>query len=187
VSNLIYQPRDPRRYEEVQTKVREVLGKRHKFDPEDKDAIWIWDTTEFDEFIFYFFLAFNIFMGLIGTVTLGVGGIGVANIMYIVVEERIKEIGIKRAVGARRSSILSQFFLETLFIVGIGSLIGFLVAAGIIQALQLIPIKEFVGVPELSLEVAVATASVLSVVALAAGLMPARRAANLNVVDCLNT
>jgi len=187
VSNLIYQPRDPRRYEEVQTKVREVLGKRHKFDPEDKDAIWIWDTTEFDEFIFYFFLAFNIFMGLIGTVTLGVGGIGVANIMYIVVEERIKEIGIKRAVGARRSSILSQFFLETLFIVGIGSLIGFLVAAGIIQALQLIPIKEFVGVPELSLEVAVATASVLSVVALAAGLMPARRAANLNVVDCLRT
>ncbi len=187
VSNLIYQPKDPRRYEEVQTKVREVLGKRHKFDPADKDAIWIWDTTEFDEFIFYFFLAFNIFMGLIGTVTLGVGGIGVANIMYIVVEERIKEIGIKRAVGARRSTILGQFFLETLFIVGIGSFIGFLVAAGIIQVLQFIPIKEFVGVPELSVEVATATAGVLSLVALSAGLMPARRAANLNVVDCLRT
>ncbi len=187
VSNLIYQPKDPRRYEEVQTKVREVLGKRHKFDPADKDAIWIWDTTEFDEFIFYFFLAFNIFMGLIGTVTLGVGGIGVANIMYIVVEERIKEIGIKRAVGARRSTILGQFFLETLFIVGIGSFIGFLVAAGIIQVLQFIPIKEFVGAPELSVEVATATAGVLSVVALSAGLMPARRAANLNVVDCLRT
>ena len=85
--------------------MREVLGRQYKFDPTDKDAVFIWDTAEFDKFIFYFFLAFNIFMGLIGSFTLGVAGIGVANIMYIVVQERIKEIGVKRAVGAPKRAI----------------------------------------------------------------------------------
>jgi putative ABC transport system permease protein len=169
----------------VMAQVRDVLGKRYKFDPGDKDAIWIWDTAEFDKFVFVFFLAFNIFLGIIGSFTLAVGGIGVANIMYIVVQERVKEIGIKRAVGATKNNILMQFFAETLFIIALGSCIGFSIAVGITQALQFIPIKEFVGTPEISLEVGVATAGVLLVVALVAGLMPAKRAANLNVVDCL--
>lgn len=185
--NIIYIPHDPRRSEEVNTAVRTVLGRRYRFDPTDRDAVWIWDTAEFDKFIFYFFLAFNIFMGLIGSFTLGVGGIGVANIMYIVVQERVKEIGIKRAVGAKRRTILMQFFMETLFIIAIGSAIGFLIAWALTAAMQYIPIKEFVGTPEISLEVALATAAVLALIGLAAGLFPARRAANLNVVDCLRT
>ena len=185
--NIIYQPKDPTRSEEVNEQVRSVLGKRYRFDPTDRDAVWIWDTANFDKFIFYFFLAFNIFMGLIGSFTLGVGGIGVANIMVIVVQERTKEIGIKRAVGATRGAILFQFFMETFFIIAIGSVIGFLIALGITQALQYIPIKDFVGTPEISIEVGIATALVLSVIGLAAGLFPARRAANLNVVDCLRT
>jgi putative ABC transport system permease protein len=185
VNNIIYQPTDPTRSEETNNAVRAVLGKRYKFDPEDKDAVWIWDTTEFDKFLFYFFLAFNIFMGLIGSFTLGVGGVGVANIMYIVVQERVKEIGIKRAVGATKSNIMFQFFMETFFIIAIGSSIGFLIALGITIALGYIPIKEFVGTPEISIEVAVATAAVLSLIGLVAGLLPARKAANLNVVDCL--
>src|ERR1041384_4618045 len=110
---------------------------------------------------------------------------GVANIMYIVVQERVREIGVKRAVGAKRSNILTQFFLETFFLIGSGSLIGFATALGILKLLQYIPIKEFVGTPELSWEVVVATVFVLSIVGLAAGLMPAKRAANLNVVECL--
>ncbi|HEY6193040.1 MAG TPA: ABC transporter permease [Bacteroidota bacterium] len=185
VNNIIFTPRDPREAESVITGVREVLGKKYKFDPADKDAIWVWDTTQFDKFLFYFFLAFNIFMGLIGSFTLGVAGIGVANIMYIVVQERVREIGVKRAVGAKRSNILTQFFLETFFLIGSGSLIGFATALGILKLLQYIPIKEFVGTPELSWEVVVATVFVLSIVGLAAGLMPAKRAANLNVVECL--
>jgi putative ABC transport system permease protein len=187
LNNIIYQVKDPRENEIVSQQVREVLAKRYKFDPADKDAVWIWDTTEFDKFIFYFFLGFNIFMGLIGSFTLGVAGIGVANIMFIVVQERIKEIGVKRAVGAKRSNILFQFFMETFFIVGLGSLIGFAIALGIIQVLQLVPIKEFVGVPEFSIEVAVATIVILCIIGLSAGLMPARRAANLDVVECLRT
>ena len=101
LSNIIYTPKDPTRSEETIEEVRRVLGKRYKFDPADKDAVGIWDTAEFDKFMFYFFLAFNIFMGLIGSFTLAVGGIGVANIMYIVVQERTKEIGVKRLVQHR--------------------------------------------------------------------------------------
>ncbi len=185
--NIIYTPVDARRSEEINDEVRRVLGRRYKFDPTDRDAVWLWDTTEFDKFLFYFFLAFNIFLGVIGSFTLAVGGIGVANIMYIVVQERIREIGIKRAVGATRKNILAQFFAETCFIIFIGSSIGFIISLGIIEVLQFIPIKEYVGTPELSPEVAVATAVILLGVALASGLMPARNAANLNVVDCLRT
>ncbi len=185
IRNIIYTPKDPRKSEEVNSNVRQVLGKKYKFDPADRDAVWIWDTTEMDKFMFYFFLAFNIFMGLIGSFTLAVGGIGVANIMYIVVQERVREIGIKRAVGAKRSNILVQFFLETCFIIGLGSSVGFAIALGITKALQYIPIKEFVGTPEISVEVAVATMLVLAAVGLTAGFMPAKRAANLNIVECL--
>lgn len=186
-NNIIFQSKDPTQTERVIEHVRQVMGKRYKFDPTDKDAMFIWDTTEFDRFMFYFFLAFDIFMGVIGSFTLAVGGIGVANIMYIVVQERIREIGIKRAVGARRGNILFQFFAESFFIIALGSVIGFLIAAGIITVLQYIPIREYVGTPEISWEVAVATALILSSIGLAAGLMPARKAANLNVVDCLRT
>jgi putative ABC transport system permease protein len=185
VSNIIYTPKDPTRSEQTIEEVRRVLSKRHKFDPADKDAVWIWDTAELDKIMFYFFLAFNMFMGLIGSFTLAVGGIGVANIMYIVVQERIKEIGVKRAVGARKSDIVFQFFMETFFIIALGSALGFLIAWGVIEAMQFIPIQEFVGTPVLSLPVAMVTVCILSLVGLAAGLLPARRAANLNVVDCL--
>jgi putative ABC transport system permease protein len=185
IQNIIYIPKNPTKSEEVQSSVRQILSKKYKFDPEDKDAVWIWDTTEMDKFLFYFFLGFNIFLGMIGSFTLAVGGIGVANIMYIVVQERVREIGVKRAVGANKRTILFQFFMESLFIIAIGSLIGFGIAYGIIQILQLLPIKEFVGTPELSLEVACITAFVLGLVGIAAGFLPARRAANLNVVECL--
>jgi putative ABC transport system permease protein len=187
VSNIIYTPRDPTRSEEVMADVRRVLSRKYKFDPEDHDAVWIWDTSEFDKFMYYFFLAFNIFMGLIGSFTLGVGGIGVANIMFIVVQERIREIGIRRAVGATRGDIMTQFFMESMFIVLLGSVIGFVIAWAITAALQYVPIREFVGTPEISVEVALATAAVLTVVGLAAGLMPARKAAHVDVVDCLRT
>jgi putative ABC transport system permease protein len=185
LTNIIYRPADPRRSEDVQQAVRAVLAKRYRFDPEDVDAVWIWDTSEFDKFLFVFFLAFNIFLGVIGAFTLCVGGIGVANIMYIVVQERTREIGIRRAVGATRGGITFQFFMETLLIIGLGSAAGMLIALGVLAGLRSIPIKEFVGVPEFSWEVAAATALVLATVALAAGLLPARRAAGLNVVDCL--
>ena len=187
LSNIIYQVRDPRRGEETADEVRAALSKRYKFDPTDEDAVSIWDTTRFDKFIFYFFLGLNIFLGMIGSFTLGVAGIGLANIMFIVVQERTKEIGVKRAVGATKFDIMTQFFLETSFILALGAGIGFLISAGLVAVLQKIPIKEYVGSPELSGTVMAVTMSVLAVIGLAAGLFPAKRAANANVVDCLRT
>jgi putative ABC transport system permease protein len=107
--------------------------------------------------------------------------------MFIVVQERMLEIGVRRAVGATRGSIVAQFFMETLFIIGLGSAVGVLLSLAILGGLRYIPIREFVGTPVLSWEVAAATALVLGTVALAAGLLPARRAAGLNVVDCLRS
>jgi putative ABC transport system permease protein len=187
LSNIIYQIKDPQLGEETADEVRTALSKRYKFDPTDKDAVWIWDTTDFDRLIFYMFLGINIFLGLIGSFTLGVAGLGVANIMFIVVQERIKEIGVKRAVGATKLNILFQFFSETFFIISIGSMIGFLVSYGIILLLGIIPIKEYVGTPEFSIEVVVTTILVLITVGLLAGLMPARRASNIDVVECIRT
>ena len=187
INNMIYQVADPVMGEEVQQQVREVLSKKYKFDPSDKDAVWIWDTTDMDKFFFYLFLGFNGFLALIGSFTLAVAGIGLANIMFIVVQERTREIGIKRSVGATKYNILSQFFLETFFILFLGASLGFLIASGIIALMQLLPIKEYVGTPELSAEVVLVTIVVLSIIGLLAGLMPARRAANLDVVECLRT
>jgi putative ABC transport system permease protein len=185
LSNIIYQIQDPRLGEQTVKEVRAALSKRYKFDPSDEDAIFIWDTTMFDRLSFYMFLGINIFLGLIGSFTLGVAGLGVANIMFIVVQERIKEIGVKRAVGATKMNILFQFFTETFFIVFTGSVIGFLISYGIISVLALLPIKDYVGVPVISYEVVGVTVFVLIMVGLLSGLMPARRASNLDVVECL--
>jgi putative ABC transport system permease protein len=187
LSDIIYQVKDPRLGEQTEKEVRAVLSKRYKFDPTDEDAVWIWDTTEFDRLSFYMFLGINIFLGLIGSFTLGVAGLGVANIMFIVVQERIKEIGVKRAVGATKKNILMQFFSETFFIVFTGSTIGFLISYGIIALLAMMPIKDYVGTPELSFEVVGITIFVLITVGLLSGLMPARRASNIDVVECLRT
>jgi putative ABC transport system permease protein len=187
LSDIIYQIKDPRLGEQTEKEVRASLSKRYKFDPTDEDAVGIWDTTQFDRLSFYMFLGINIFLGLIGSFTLGVAGLGVANIMFIVVQERIKEIGVKRAVGATKMNILIQFFSETFFIVFTGSAIGFLLSYGIIAVLSMIPIKEYVGTPELSFEVVGVTIFVLITVGLLSGLMPARRASNIDVVECLRT
>jgi putative ABC transport system permease protein len=187
LSFIIYQIKDPRLGEETEKEVRAALSKRYKFDPTDEDAVGIWDTTNFDRLSFYMFLGINIFLGLIGSFTLGVAGLGVANIMFIVVQERIKEIGVKRAVGATKTNILFQFFTETFFIVFTGSVIGFMISYGIIELLSMMPIKEYVGTPELSIEVVGITIFVLITVGLLSGLMPARRASNIDVVECLRT
>ncbi|MFO7312637.1 ABC transporter permease [Rhodothermus marinus] len=187
VNNLVYRPVDPDLSDRVKRAVYVTLGRRYRFDPADEDALGIWDTNEMDRFVKYFFLGFNLFMGLIGSFTLTVGGIGVANIMYVVVQERTREIGIKRAVGARRRDILGPFFLETFLIVAVGALLGFLIAYGIIQVAGALPLQEEIGRPELSPMVATVTVVLLLLIALLAGYFPARRAALLDPVECLRS
>lgn len=185
LNNIIYSPVSPELSADIKKQVYEVFSKRYRFDPTDEQAIWIWDTNEFDQFLYSFFLGFNVFMGIIGAFTLIVGGIGVANIMFVVVQERTHEIGIKRSVGARKHHILTQFFAETFFIIGIGAVTGFLISIGIIKLLGLLPIEDYVGRPILSLPVTLTLVIMLSLVGFVAGFFPARKAANLNIVDCL--
>lgn len=185
INNILYTPADPSIAPAIQDQVYEVMGKKHRFDPADKDAIGIWDTNEFWSFINIMFLGINGFLGLIGFFTLAVGGIGVANIMFVVVQERMKEIGIRRAAGARRHHIMIQFFLETFMIVGIGAAAGYLIGWGLVESMQNIPIKEFVGTPYFSPQVGFIAFVVLGIVGLASGFLPAWRASRLDVVECL--
>jgi putative ABC transport system permease protein len=185
LNNMIYKPKDPRQYEYLQTRLYEVLGKKYKFDPKDKEALGIWDTTEMDRFIHYFTLGLNIFMGLIGVITLIVGGIGLANIMYVVVQERTREIGIKRAVGAKRRHIMGQFILEAFVIISLAAAIGFILAVILIRLISMLPIEDYVGYPEMSFTVAIVAITILGVIGFLAGFFPARRAARLQVVDSI--
>ncbi|MCL4510023.1 MAG: ABC transporter permease [Bacteroidetes bacterium] len=185
ITDIVYKASDASRTADVEREVREALGEKYKFDPADMDAMFIWNTTDMDKILLYITVGFTLFLGIIGSFTLGVAGLGVANIMFIVVNERVKEIGVKRAVGARKSTILLQFFAETFMIVGLGAAIGFLLGWGIVAALQLIPVKDYIGTPAISLPVVLSTMSILAAIGLSAGMMPARRAANLDVVECL--
>mgnify|MGYP000754051349 CR=1 FL=1 len=185
INNILYVPTDPAIAKQVQDQVYEVMGRKHRFDPSDRDALGIWDTNEFWEFINVMFLGINGFLGLIGFFTLAVGGIGVANIMFVVVQERMKEIGIRRSVGAKRHHIMGQFFVETFMIIGMGAAAGYGIGWLLVQATQNIPIKEFVGAPYFSPEVGLIAFAVLGFVGFAAGLLPAWRASRLDIVECL--
>src|SRR2546422_328499 len=126
------------------------MARADKFDPLDKEALALWDTSEWETRFGKMFVAFNIFFAIVGSFTLLVGGIGVANIMYIVVRERTREIGVRCAVGATRADIMRQFFAEALMIVTMGAMLGLMLSFGLVAALGGLPIKEFVGVPTIS-------------------------------------
>lgn len=185
IDNIVYKVEDPRLSKAVQTRIYEVLGKKYKFDPKDTEALGIWDTSEMDKFIFYFSLGINLFLILIGTLTLTVGGIGLANIMFVVVQERTHEIGIRRSVGAKRRHIMGQFILETFIIIGFSAMIGFTLSIVLIKFISFLPIEEYVGYPVLSLPVALISIGILSFIGFLAGYFPSRKAAKLNVVECL--
>jgi putative ABC transport system permease protein len=185
IEDMVYKVKDPRLSKAVENRIYEVLGKKYHFDQNDKQALGIWDTSEMDKFIFYFSLGINLFLVLIGALTLTVGGIGLANIMYVVVRERTREIGIRRSVGAKRRHIMGQFIFEAFIIIGIGAAIGFIISLVLIKLLSLLPIEDYVGHPVLSLPVALTSIGILSVIGFLAGYFPSRKAAKLDVVDCL--
>ena len=182
VNNVIYQARSAFETEPLTARILEILGKRKKFDPKDKEALSVWDTTGQFKFFDTFMLAFTGFLGIVGSLTLVVGGIGVSNIMNVVVEERTKEIGIKMALGAKQRFILRQFLLETLLVTAVGGLIGFGVSLGICAAFPKLGFTDSVGIPEVSPLVAAITIGILGLIGLLAGWFPAREASRLDPV-----
>ena len=185
VNFLLFRPTDPTLSAAATAGIREVLGRKYTFDPADRDAVSVWDTNEMMKMFKYIFIGFNLFLGIVGSFTLVVGGVGVANIMFVVVQERTREIGIRRSVGARRRDILAQVLMEAVLIVAFGAALGFAISVGLTRLMALVPIQEYVGVPTISAPVAVATGLLLTLVALTAGLLPARRAAALDPADAL--
>jgi len=188
VSNYIFRPLDIGRTKPVTEDIKKYLAGLIGFNPADPDALSVWDTMDFEKQFTTFFFAFTIFMGLIGSFTLLVGGVGVASIMRVVVEERTKEIGIKLAVGARRRTILWQFFSESLVIMLLGGLIGFGLSVGVTQLVKALPtgsFTDFVGLPVLNPMVIVSTALILLGIGIVAGIIPARTAASTDPIAAL--
>jgi putative ABC transport system permease protein len=181
VGNMVWRPVDVTASEATNDAVRHALARRLRFHPEDKEALGIWDTTEQFKFFDTFMLAFSLFLAIVGSLTLVVGGIGVSNIMNVVVEERTREIGIKMALGARARFILSQLLLETLLLTAIGGAIGFAFSFGICAAFPT-SLEEFVGRPEISPFLATVTVGILGVIGLFSGWFPAREASRLDPV-----
>ncbi len=188
VSNIIFKPADLDRSKQAMDAVRKHLAEVQGFDPADPDALGVWDTMEFERQIKIFLLAFTVFLGVIGSFTLLVGGVGVASIMRVVVDERTREIGVKLAVGARRRTILLQFFGESLMIMLMGGLIGFGLSVAAVQAAQALPksdFMDFMGTPVLDPAVIVATVLILLVIGVISGLIPARTAASTDPIEAL--
>jgi len=184
IGNFIFQVDDAARVAPVKQRVYEVMGRRHRFDPADQQALQMWDTTEAEKFFSVFFGTFRAFLGIVGSFTLIVAGIGVSNIMYVVVEERTREIGIKLAVGAKPRFIQGQFLVETLTLTAVGGALGMLVTLGIIAVFPA-ALDEYVGTPAASPLVIGTTAALLGVIGLVAGWFPARRASLLDPVVAL--
>ncbi len=182
VANFVFQAASPRDTKALLQRLRAAMGKRLRFDAKDKEALSMWDTTEQFQFFDVFMLAFNSFLGIVGVLTLIVGGIGVSNIMNVVVEERTREIGIKMALGAKQRWILSQFLLETLLVTFIGGAVGFAISLGVCAVFPKLGFTEYVGDPVVSPMVTLLTALALGIVGLVAGYFPARDAAQLDPV-----
>ncbi|NIM48958.1 MAG: FtsX-like permease family protein [Gemmatimonadales bacterium] len=189
VSHLLVRPRSIGDAEFVKAELFRVLGRRHKFDPTDRRALPMWDFIEDEKLTQAIGLGIQIFLGLVGAFTLLVAGVGVANIMYVVVRERTREIGIKLAVGARRLHIMSQFMFEAMLIALLGGGLGLLFSAAVVGLVNAIPSDNpamaYIANPILSWPIALICVSILVTIGLAAGILPARRAAAVDPVESL--
>ena len=185
IDTMVIQAKDPFQNEFIQERILQVLGKKYRFSPKDTEALLVWDTMESEKITKAIMIGFNTFLGIVGAFTLIVGGIGVSNIMNVVVEERTREIGLKMAVGAKKRFVLTQFLFETLLITLVGGAIGLAFSYGIISAFPATSVEEYIGKPTLSFGVGLVTVALLGLIGFISGLGPARRAANLHPVDAI--
>jgi putative ABC transport system permease protein len=189
LGNMVYKPASEDMADQAKAQIYRVLARKYRFDPDDTRALGIWDTRENQRITGNIALGIQMFLGIIGGLTLFVGGMGVANIMYAVVKERTREIGVKMALGAKVRQVMSPFVLEALTMTILGGTLGTVVGVVLMQIIAALPLKgdafEFLGRPTFSPAIAAATSLILGTVGMLAGYFPARRAASVNPAESL--
>ena len=195
-SNLVWTPVSPQASEKAVKQVRAVLAGIHRFSPADEKAVFTLEFSKFVDLIDGMSIALKALLGFIGTVTLAIGGVGLANIMFTSVIERTREIGIHKALGARRRTILMQFLAEALCIVAIGAVVGVLLGTAVASAVGSLPFigallgkemaKEYGRIHfHISATSVMVSVGVLCLVGLIAGMLPAIRASRLDPIQAL--
>jgi putative ABC transport system permease protein len=187
ISSIQYQPVSDDYSESAKAEVHRLIGQRHGFDPSNKDAFEEWDSIKSNQMVGLIFTAMDVFLGGVGIVTLGLGAVGIVNIMLVTVNERTKEIGLRKALGATNRNIMLQFMMEGLALTGLSGLIGIAGAAGFMALLTAVVGDGLQGFdpPKLvpwSAGIAVGTLTLCGVLA---GVYPARQAALMEPVEAL--
>jgi len=190
LANIVIRPKDRDQMKLALAEVRKVFAGKYQFDPEDTRVIQDWDTVQGAKVMTNILLGIQLFLGIIGGLTLMIGGVGVANIMYATVKERTREIGVKMALGARPSWITGPLILEGLAYTIVGGLFGLVIATTLIIAMGFIPTEgnealQFLGKPTLSPAVGLSSAGVLGIIGLLSAYFPARRAAAVDPAQTL--
>ena len=187
LTSIQYQPATPGDGVIAPAAVHRVIAARHGFDPNNADAFQEWNTIRMSKMIGAIFTAMDVFLGGVGIVTLALGAVGIVNIMLVSVTERTSEIGLRKALGATRRSILTQFFWEGLLLTGVSGLLGIAVAAAFMAVLQALLGGKLPGFdpPKLVPWSAAAALAALSISGIIAGLYPAGKAAALDPVEAL--
>ena len=192
LDDIVFQPYSPKDMPAVKEGIYNAMASKYRFDPTDNRALSIWDVVQSSQQFNNIMMGIKVFLGIIGFLTLLIAGVGVANIMYVSIKERTREIGIKMAVGARKSLILSQFMIEALMITFLGGGVGMGVSYVLTEGFKRMPlppsasdVMTFMGRPTVSLDIGLVVVGILGMLGLLAGLFPAMKAASTNPVESL--
>jgi putative ABC transport system permease protein len=193
-SVLVFEPIAPIFEPRAMDQVRSIVAERQHFSPTDKRAIQMFGREEFRPIIDGITIGLEVLLTFIGILTLGIGGVGLMNIMLVSVDERIREIGLRRALGARRRHIMVQFLAEALVLTLMGGMIGMALSYGLSAAVGTLPLlgplyEDTSGKGDIHLTISLATVAlstgILILVGVLSGLVPALRASHLNPVEAL--